>query len=441
MLSRRDFIRTASGLMVPVTAAAMIPPLRGGWGRQPHGSGLANFIPQSGFSGSGTIADGGTFTVTGPTGSFSTKPVDPRPLLVMMVNPADGLNPSALGRTSATYGMTGLSVASSGGPTNGAYAQGAPVVSADAGTVKTWAAAADVDQWGTSTPSPAINDYSAKYYLCRQVYRNFGNYPSYSYPSNIKTLRAYGRTPDSLNSPENTTNFWFSPSDDANLSVGTGCPSYTPNPDFARPGQPGGSVDANGWAAINALNGGYAGSPDPITFDSWFSEEIETQANQSDPGAAGVATPPDDTTSMQYNWYVEGKYSNAPPFMYPIDTYQWNQYYIKSTLQSTGRIMRYYFWHFEIDASGGGHTWMAPVGSFVGYGPTLLDDSWCRVHVRDAAVRASFSKTEFQIPSAWADTSITMTLRRGRFVSGNQTPLIVTTSTGTEVYVGDIVWP
>lgn len=213
--------------------------------------------------------------------------------------------------------------------------------------------------------------------------------------------------------------------------------TYTPTPDFPRAGQGAGSTDQNAIDNVTAFSGGLPGTPNSVTFNNWFSEEFITRANASDPGSH---PPTPDATSMYFGWFVEGLNRNNAAFATPVDTYQWNQWYIQGpTIDLSGAIVREYFWHDLIDGSGGRN--MIPIGSYVGYGPTYLDDSWCRGHARDNATRSAFTKTEIQIPSAWSDTSVTFATRSGRFSSGNRTPFIVTRNDGTEIYTGDIVWP
>ena len=399
------------------------------------------FNPQPGFTYSGTIADGSTFTITSNSAVLGSKPVDPRPL--MFIDPAatGNLNPSTLGRSSTLYFNANMSYVSTGGPTGGGWAQGAPVVSGDTGTQKTWTLACDIDQWGAG--SPIINAYGAQYYLWRTRYQNFGEYTDVANNANVKIVRCWGRLP---NTPGGTEAYpdWYMSASNGRLTA-ENCSSATPNPDFPRGGQGSGSTDQNALDNIWSFNGGLPGSPNAVTFQNWFSEEIITEANQGDPGT----TPPTpDNTSFSFNWRVEGLNSNQAAFPTPVDTYQWNQWYINSaacvSLASaaqgsavSGNMMRYYFWHYIVDGTSG--RFMVPVGSYVGYGATLLDDSWCRVHMRNNATFSAYTVTEVQPTSAWSTSptnSVSVTLRRGRFSSYSGNALIITDSTGTEHFVG-----
>ena len=405
------------------------------------GGGGGGFTPQPGFTYSGTIADGSTFTITSTSAVLGSKPVDPRPLLWVDPAATGNINPSTLGRTSTLYFVSNMSYVSSGGPTGGGWAQGAPVVSGDTGTQKTWAAGCDIDQWGAG--SPIINAYGAQYYLWRTKYQNFGAYTDNTNNANIKIARTWGRL--SPNTPGSSDGYpdWY-------MSVSNGRPvcefsSNAPAPDFPREGQGSGTPDQNALNNIYAFNGGLPGSPDPVTFENWFSEEIITQANQNDPG---TSPPTPDSTSMYMNWRVEGKNSNAAAFPTPVDTYQWNQWYNQSSVAaslsttaqgstSNGNQYRWYFWHYIVDGTSG--RFMIPVGSYVGYGASILDDSWCRVHMRNNATFSAYTVTEAQPTSAWSTSptnSVSVTLRRGRFASYSGNALIITDSAGTEHFVG-----
>lgn len=389
----------------------------------------AGFIPQAGFSYSGSPTDGGTFTITGPPGSFGAKPVSAKPLLWIDPHTTGNLNPSPLGRTTALVGVANFSYQGSGGPGGGAYAKGAPVVTGDAGTQKQWTAGFDVTQWGAGSPS--VNDYSAKYYRWRTKYRNWGQYLETN-GYNIKVYRCWTLSGSTQTYP----NFYFASSNwtlGVEDSSGGTWGTYTPTPDFPRAGQGSGTPDQNAIDNVTAFSGGLPGTPNAVTFDNWFSEEIITRANANDPGSH---PPLPDATSMYFGWFVEGLNSNNAAFATPVDTYQWNEWYIQApTIDLTGGMVRDYPWHDLIDGSGGRN--MIPVGSYVGYGPTYVDDSWCRAHVRDHSARASFTMTEIQIPSAWSDTSITLTLRKGRFGAFSGKSLIITDDGGVEHYVGD----
>lgn len=166
ILTRRYFVSGTAAALAASRASGLILP-----GGSAAASG-AGFIPQPGFSGS---ISSGVLTVNGPSGSFGTKPVDPRPLLWIDPATTGNLNPSPLGRTTALVGVANFSYQASGGPGGAAYAKGAPVVSGDAGTQKQWTAAADITQWGAGSPN--INDYNAKYYLWRSKYRQLGTVP------------------------------------------------------------------------------------------------------------------------------------------------------------------------------------------------------------------------------------------------------------------------
>lgn len=56
-----------------------------------------------------------------------------------------------------------------------------------------------------------------------------------------------------------------------------------------------------------------------------------------------------------------------------------------------------------------------PNGTTIHMDDFYLDDTWARVMIGNASTLASCTVREMQIPSAWSDTSITVTLNRGSF--------------------------
>jgi hypothetical protein len=393
------------------------------------------FTPQSGFTFSGTVADGQTFTITSNSAVLGSKPVNPIPLLWIDPATSGNINPSPLGRTTTTYFPSNLSYASTGGPLGTGWAQGAAVVSGDTGTTKKWTTACDIDQWGAGSPN--INDSGAKYYLSRQVYRNFGHYDENTSTYNIKNHRCWGRT-GGVGGTDNYPDFYMSTSNQrltCELTPPSGGYPFTPVPDFTRPGQGAGTPDQIAENNVIQFDAGLPGTPNSVTFQNWFNEEIVYQSNTTDPGST---TPPQpDNGSMSFQWFVEGLLSNQSAFPTPVDTYQWNQLYSWGSGQGIGTMLRWYFWHYIVDGTGGRP--MIPVGSFIGYGPTLLDDSWCRVHIRNNSSRSSFTVTEPQPTSSWITSptnSVSVTLRKGRLSSYSGNSLIITDSSGTEHFVG-----
>jgi hypothetical protein len=404
-------------------------------------SGSTGFTPQPGYTYTATtIADGQVFTITKTGGGFGTKPVDPRPLLWIDPQATGNINPSPLGRTTTTYENNNLSYSATGGPAGGAWAKGAPVVSGDTGTQKTWTGATDVDQWGAG--SQPFNAYGSKYYLYRQKYQNYGAYTDSGNNANIKIFRVWGRDPNTVGAvTEVASDFYMSASN--GRPVAEYCNSATPGPDFPRENQGNGTPDQNALNNIYAFSGGPPGTPNAVTFNNWFAEEFITQANLGDPG---TNPPTPDNTSLVFNWRVEGLNGNQPAFTLPVNTYQWNQYYINSSVAValasafyghavSAQMMRYYHWHVTVDGTSG--RMMLPIGSLAGFGPTLLDESWCRVHIRNSSTFSAYTITEPQPTSAWSDTSITITLRKGRLGSYSGKALVITDNSGVEHYAGN----
>lgn len=60
-----------------------------------------------------------------------------------------------------------------------------------------------------------------------------------------------------------------------------------------------------------------------------------------------------------------------------------------------------------------------------------LDDTWAHIIVGNASTLSACTQREAQIPSAWSDTSITITLNRGAFGASATAYLYVFDSTNS----------
>jgi len=189
------------------------------------------------------------------------------------------LNPSPLGRTNSTNTNGHISYVATGGPTGGGWGQGAPVVPADNDTQKTWSLAFDVDAWGPG--SPIINSLGAKYYMWRTVYRNFAHYDENTSNYNIKNWRCWARASNTVNSPgQGYPDMYFSTSNQrltCELTLPGGGYPFTPGPEFPRMGQLPGSADYIAYNNCIEFDGGLPATPNRVTFENWYSEEMVYQ--------------------------------------------------------------------------------------------------------------------------------------------------------------------
>ena len=413
------------------------------------------FNAQPGFSASGTVADGGTFTIASSSGVFGPKPYGAAPLVWA---PFDtNVNGSPLGRISGSSIWNapngGLEYVSGGGPTGLGRLSGINNPSPggmNIGEVM-WTLGLDLDQWsGWSAQNNGtgyfINDLSQQTYLYRQVRRVGMGYLPQSSNYNTKTLRIWART-GGPGSPEAYPDMYIPPCN-GRFNVEFHNPvDWTPTPDY--------NISATAIATIENFN-----NSNP---NGWLAEEVALVSNSTCTSAGGSSSQSayPDANVM---WWAEGiagdgSTLNSPLVQFPnypnvdVQPNWWNawkflqqqsasgaDYQTFAATGSTprGTMIRIYPCHYIVDATAGGR--LAPAaGAYIEYAMVYLDDSWCRVHLRNNATRSLYTLTEIQIPSAWNSTSISATLRLGRFSSFSGLSLIVTDSTGAEYYVGDFV--
>ena len=74
---------------------------------------------------------------------------------------------------------------------------------------------------------------------------------------------------------------------------------------------------------------------------------------------------------------------------------------------------------------------LPPNGSQVWMDDIYVDDTWARVMIGNASTFAASTVREIQIPSAWADGSITVTVNRGSFADLSSAYLYVIDASGT----------
>ncbi len=71
-----------------------------------------------------------------------------------------------------------------------------------------------------------------------------------------------------------------------------------------------------------------------------------------------------------------------------------------------------------------------PVNSYVYFDDVYIDNTWARVMAGDQSTFDASTHREIQIPSAWSDTEITITLNQGSFASLNNTYIYVVDANG-----------
>lgn len=374
----------------------------------------SGFTPAPGFSLSSQSAfsDGSSITVTGPAGSFGTKPYAAAPLLWAPMETQ--LNPSSLGRvTSWGAPNQGLTFSSAGGPTGRGAASGAG--SPSSGGINTgannWTLGFDIDQWSDAPTGYAVNSFGQKFYVYHYVWRNFGHLNgtgSGGTPSNYNTknIRFWSRT-GGIGSSEATPDMYVPPSN-GRFTVEEKV-DWLPSPDYN-------ISQSLIEASENQTN-------------TWYSEEFLTHSNSNA-----------STADANIMWYSTGINSGEPFVSFPNTTYQENSWKFLTDATETsggyGTMLRVYPAHYVVDGTDPSGRPEAPAGSYVQYAYIYVDDSWCRVMITNSSTYGSETVREIQIPSAWSDTSVTFYFRKGMLDSLSGAALWIIDNTNTWHYVG-----
>lgn len=94
--------------------------------------------------------------------------------------------------------------------------------------------------------------------------------------------------------------------------------------------------------------------------------------------------------------------------------------------------------HFGFQESSMALTSLGDAHRYAYYDQIYVDSSWARVELGDSATYGDCTKREIQVPSAWSDTSITVTVNLGAFGSGETVYWHVTHADGTRQVVGPV---
>jgi hypothetical protein len=331
------------------------------------------FATESGFSASGTFADGGEITITKTGGGFGTKPNGAKPWLYLPHG--TGLDPDInYSRGSATHLRHNAYIAhtTSAYPENGSGAVQSPTVPGGAGVAGwTLSDATQVYVFGHRKFSyDILNDAVATNHKWMRLWTNIDS----STPPNSNVIAAFSDT--TIVDCRIVVEY---------VSVGAGGDNSVYW-----------STDGNNAAAGVGTN--------------WHTFEQEF-ARSSGPGIAD---------GVMVSW-INGKRANVASALTTYDgTYTANTYKNIFFSQLSNNV----------ESSGG----------YIYYGPVLIDDSRCRVVVSAESTWNTSATTgyirDFCLPTAWADDSITLTIRQGIHNSLAGKYLYVVKSDGSAVKIG-----
>lgn len=333
------------------------------------------------MGGSGGYAHGDEYTITG-TG-FGTKAVA-KPFLWAPFD--SSINPSSLGRKTSWDLVENMAYAAGEGVAGGgAIKGGASGYTGSGGIV--WAALASTSGYGF-----AFNDYGQKTYLFRREKRNF----DIGWTMNWKMIRWWANNYTYPN--------WY-------LQTGNG------------------SFNCEGIDAINSYPyGSYGDQVDLSTptnqiiaarqgNGSWRTDEFIVQANSGPSVADGLL-----------EHYVLPKYATyGRAARIPFTDYAAHNFKLKDTTTEGSRSMIWCFpCHGVLDAG-----YYPPAGWQIWYDDVYLDDTWARVMIGDSATYSACTFLAPQPPTAWSDTSVTVSLNLNGFPSGATRYLHVIDATNT----------
>ena len=251
------------------------------------------------------------------------------------------------------------------------------------------------------------NDFGQWMYTYRRINKNFAHLDytaSLSYNGigsyNLKNWRCWSMNPiGSQSTMLADPDIYMGQSNQTLLVEGTPVsvtpPSYQDYPSGGGAGQ--------GDVTINSVV-----SADGIA-NSWFAEEIITTSNSSN-------------TVADANWMwrcpaasVQGPFQYGSMYQFPTLTYHQIGYqFLNSTQGQTlggnlrGTMTLIFPMHYVMDGSGGvtGHTPL-PANLQLFYAQVYQDDSACRIMATNNATWGSESDFQIQIPTAWANGSVT----------------------------------
>lgn len=436
----------------------------------------SGFIPQSGYTVTGTPTDGGTITITSSAGGFvdgsdnatHTKPFAVAPLLWVPMTSND--YGSSLGRISGSStwssialmswrsgcGPTGTPGCMSGSANPGDGASGGPGVDLN------YSAGFDLEEWsGWSSQNGGngyyMNDLGQQLYIWRQEdhvgfgylshtaadsYNGLGNY-------NVKNFREFSVDPTTHaeGQPDLMYGTAFLGWDMASCTNSTVCSDL--------------GITLN--SPVQYINSTTQGAPDDST-SATIQGEFDGMTNGSgcynvyctvefmiatNSNASASSYPP--STQM---WYSEvGQNGNQPIISYPYKNYQNETTGVAWMLVDSGSLKsdglgtidRVYPVQEVVDGTSNCPSCTdMPSGAYPEYGPIYADDSWCHAVIQDSSTYTGATQREIQIPvSIWNDTEVEIDLRKGQFsgLSGKYLFIIPcdassTTYGGGAIYIG-----
>jgi hypothetical protein len=384
-LSRREFLERAAqagivagvaGLNLRSAFAQGSPPPPG----KPNLlSAATGFVPASGFSLAGNIADGSALTVSKAGGGFGTKPNGAKPLYWWPLD-ADA-NPSSLSRNTTNPTAT----------INGALS----TALLPSGSTGTWQKDLAADESALFLRVPFTSDtlyfWTKRYYdfdfdalLAQHITQD--NEENYGF--NLKTFRFWHEWTHDVYHGYNGAESWNSNNPPADGNPRTGAEN---------------TMDYSRWNGHGFV---------PRT---WLVEEVEYRTSSL------------NTTDGVLNYIRQGRHE------FDRATTRWQ-------FRTTAYPGTYSSLYLD-QKSNGSLSSLHPAYEYLD--AYYVDDSWCRVMISDESSwqvttqpSGNSCNREIQVPTAWSDSSINFALRQGSHASLRGKYLYVILQDGTAVKAG-----
>ncbi|MDA8363355.1 MAG: hypothetical protein M0Z84_05935 [Gammaproteobacteria bacterium] len=335
----------------------------------------------TGVAAPGGLMNGATLTITGS--GFGTKtPAAP----YLWADFGEGnINPSPLGQDHSWSAIQNMVYSAAGGPDNGPYAQGTP----QSGSGVYWTLMlsppynSSTGVWGFTW-----NDLSAKYYVFREMRKNFDVVsPTYI---NWKPFRmgVQGAGPD-----------WYFASSNGNILVENLLNA------------PNGESNAYAATYVNGASGGTQTNPSVLEgpINQWFTDEIAYQVNSCYTCADGA---------MQ--WWVNGALVGQEPI-----NMVWTNWTLTLRDSATGEDMT----NMSIQGVADNDASFPDTNTF-GLADIYVDNTWSRVMIGNASTWSQSTAHDIEIPTAWSGTSISVVLHNSSLPSFSNAYLYVFDSNG-----------
>ena len=333
----------------------------------------------TGVTTSGGLVNGATLTITGSNFGAKT-PAAP----YLWADFGEGnINPSPLGQDHSWSNIQNMVYSPTGGPDNGPYAQGVP----ESGSGVYWTLMLSPPyNSATGTWGFTWNDLGAKYYVFRKMKKNFATANTINWKDFRMSVHGGGL--------DWAWGAWNGSMVVENLPTGVNGESVA----YA-------ATYPNGATVGTQTNPSIVEGP----INQWFSDEIVYQVNSCYTCSDG-----------QVQWIVNGSLVGQEPI---------NMGWINWTLHLRDSATNEDITDMSIQGVADNDASFPTTNTF-GLDDIYVDNTWARVMIGNAPTWAASTVHDIEIPTAWSDSSITVSLHNDSFPNFNGAYLYVFDSNG-----------